>query len=217
MDGAPEGALVLEQVIEPVEVRAGALLDPRAPQVDDGLGGRRGGAPGEALAHHQRHGILDGRVGAVRDLGIIAAVVAVLQHGGEVDADAVHAARPDGLDAHLLDGLEDRAGRLGLRQEAAVGGGIVAGEFQRHGIGMAAHDGGLARAELAGRLGQARLGALAVADDAGLVGRVGDFEAGRAGHGAHAGGDRPLEGLLRGLGGRAGLAVRKEAHRLLVM
>ena len=160
-------------VVEAVEVGAGALLDPGAPQVDDGLGGGRRGPAGQALAHHQRHGILDGRVGAVGDLGVVAAVVAVLQHGGEVDADAVHAAGADRLDAHLLDGLEDRAGGLRLGQQAAVGGGIVAGEPQRHGIGVAAHDGGLARAELAGGLGQARLGGLAVADHARLVGRVG--------------------------------------------
>ena len=207
MHGAAEGALVLDGGAEPVEVGAGALLDPGPPQVDDLLRRRGRRLAGQPLAHDQRHRVLDRGVGPVGDVGVIAAVVAVLQHGREIAGDAVHAPGADRLDAHLLDRVEHRARALRLGQQPAVGRRIVAGEPQRHRIGVAAHDGGIARRELARRLRQPRLGALAVADDARLVGRVGHLEVRRARQRAHAGRDRPLEGLLRRLGGGGGLAV----------
>ena len=96
---------------------------------------------GQALAHHQRDRILDRRVGAVGDLLVFAAaMVAVLQHRREVRGDAGHAARADRLDARLLDCIVDGARRLAVRREAAMDGGVVAGEPKRHGIGVAAQD-----------------------------------------------------------------------------
>ena len=77
--------------------------------------------------------------------------------------------------------------------------GVVAGELQRDRIGVAAHDRGVLRVELARRLGQARL----AAGDAGPLGREGDFELGLARDRAQAAGDRALERLgRRFLGGR---------------
>ena len=118
-DAAGEVALVLDVLEQAVEIAAGAVLDEVAPEIDDL--GRRGGRlrAGQALAHHQRHRILERRVGAVGDLLVLAAaMIAVLQHRRDVGGDAGHAARADGFDARLLDRVEDRAGRLALRARA---------------------------------------------------------------------------------------------------
>ena len=125
--------------------RARALLDPGAPEIDDLLRRLGGVVPGQALAHHQRHRILERRIGAVGDLGIIAAVVAVVQHGREIAGDALHAPGADRFDARLLDRVETARAPPGLGQQAAVDVAVVAGEPQRHGIGVAAHDRGFAR------------------------------------------------------------------------
>ena len=74
---------------------------------------------------------------------------------------------------------------------------VVAGKPQRHRIGMAAHDRGVARTEFARRLGQPRLGIPAGADQRRLLRRESDFEFGRARKRAHAAGDGALERLLR--------------------
>ena len=69
-----------------------------------------GGAhAGQPLAHHQADAVLERRVGAVADLAVFAAVKFVVEHGGEVRGDAVHAACADRFDARLFDRLEDRA------------------------------------------------------------------------------------------------------------
>ena len=107
---------------------------------------RRRRLAGQALAHHQRDRLLDRRVGAVGDVVELAAVVVVLEHGGEIVGDADHAARADRLDARLLDRLEHGARLLAAGHELAVHGGVMAGEPQRDRIGMAAHDRGIARA-----------------------------------------------------------------------
>ena len=116
-------------VFEPVEIAAGLVLDQRAPQIDQLLGGRRRRLAGQALAHHQRQRILDRRVGAVGDLVELAAVEAVVEHGGEILRDAVHAARADRLDARLLDRLEDRARLLAGGLQAAMDRRVVTGEL----------------------------------------------------------------------------------------
>jgi len=43
MDGVAEACLVLDQPLETVEIAPGAILDQRAPQIDDLLGRRRRG------------------------------------------------------------------------------------------------------------------------------------------------------------------------------
>ena len=118
------------------------LLDPGPPQVDELARRRRRLEPGQLLAHQHRHArprpARPRASGCPRSLS--AAEVAVLQHGREVLGDARHAARADRLAARLLDCIEDAARLLGLRREAAVHGGVMAGEPQRHRIGLAAHD-----------------------------------------------------------------------------
>jgi hypothetical protein len=143
-------------------------------------------------------------------------MVAILQHGREIGRDTFHATSPDGLDPNLLDGVEHGAGALRFRRLPAVGRGIMARELQRHGIGVAAHDGGLARRQFAGWFGQTRLCAVTGADNARLVGRERNLEVRRPCHGPHAGRDGAFEGLLRGLGGGSGLAIAGSAHGALV-
>ena len=146
--------------------------------------------PGQALAHHQRDRVLERRVGAVGDLVVLAAaMVAVLEHRGEVGRHARHAARADRLDARLLDRVEDRARGLPSGASWRCSRVVVAGEPQRHAnrraprmIADFRRSGKLAR-----RLGQADL--VAVEGRAGPDAKV-DLELGlRARNGAHAAGD----------------------------
>jgi hypothetical protein len=154
-----EPALVGQHALEPIEIAAGALLDQRPPQIDQlSRGGRRRFA-GEPFAHHHGERIFDRRIGTVGDLVEFAAVETVVQHGGEILGDAAHAARADGLDAGLFDGIEHRARLLAAGHELAMHRRVVTGEPQRDRIGVAAHDGRLALVEAARRLRQARLAA----------------------------------------------------------
>src|SRR5207245_9015716 len=74
MDGVAEACLVLDQPLETVEIAPGAILDQRAPQIDDLLGRRRRGSAGQPLPHHQRDRFLDG---CVRSTGALIALAAV--------------------------------------------------------------------------------------------------------------------------------------------
>ena len=141
--------------VSPAEVGAGALLDPVAPQVDDLLAAGRRLEAGQALADHERDGVLERRVGAVGDLLVVAAVVAVLEHGRDVVAAARHAVGADRLDAGLLGRVEDAARVGAFRHPLAVDARVVAGLTQREAVGMAARDGDVPLAHPARRLGQA--------------------------------------------------------------
>ena len=144
MHGVAELALVLDQVLELVEIAPGASSISGRQRSTSFLAAG-GGAAGQPLAHHQRQRVGDRRVGAIGDLVEFAAVEALVEHGGEIVGDAVHAPRADRLDAGLLDGLEHRARLLAGRLQAAMHRRVVAGEPQRNRIGMAAHDRRLAR------------------------------------------------------------------------
>ncbi len=166
----------------------------RAPEIDQAPGRRRRRHAGEPLAHQHRERLLDRRIGAVGDLVELAAMEAVVDHGGEVLGDARHAARADRLDAGLLDRVEHRARLLAAGHELAMHIGVVTGELERDRVGMPAHDRGFAGAELARRLRQSRL----AADDARALRRERDFQLRLARDGAQAAGDRALERLGRG-------------------
>ena len=133
-----------------------------------------------------RDRVLDRRVGAVGDLVELAAMEAVVEHGGEIVRDAGHAARADRLDARLLDRIEHRARLLAAGHELAMHRRIVAGEPQRDRIGVAAHDRGFALGELARRLRQPRL----AAGKARPLGGEADLEVGLAAR-SRAGSRRP--------------------------
>ncbi len=79
-----------------------------------------GGWPGQPLAHHQRDGLLDRSIGAIRDLIELAAMETVVEHGREVFRNAGHSARADRLDARLLDRLEHGARLLPSRHQLAM-------------------------------------------------------------------------------------------------
>ena len=113
--------------------------------------------------------------------------IAVLEHRGEIVGDARHAPRADRLDARLLDRVEHRARLLAFRRKRAVHAAIVAGEPQRHRIGMAAHDRGFgARSACAAGSGSRALPPIS----AGPVGGEGDLEIWLARERAHAAGTR---------------------------
>ena len=225
MHGLGEGALIEDRRVEPVELARRPCPRYGAPEIDDALRGGGRAQAGQAFAHHHRHRFVERRVGAVGDIGIGAAMKAVVEHGGQIGGDALHAPRADRLDARLLDRVEQRARRLVLRGEPAMHRFVMAGEPQRHGIGEAAQDRRLARARPARRLGQARLGALGAASQRGLVGGESDFEFRVARHRARAGGDGPLERLIGRLrlagrlaiGGRFYVEGRHEGFRLAAL
>jgi hypothetical protein len=195
VDGVAEARLVLDQLLQAVEILAGAVLDQRTPELDQAACRLRGRHAGEAFAHQHGERLLDRGVGAVGNVVELAAMEAVVDHGGEVLGDARHAPCPDRLDPRLLDRLEHRACGLSARHELAMHAGIVTGELERDRVGMPAHDRSLARGELARRLRQPDL----AADNAGTLGGEGDVELALARDRAQAAGHRALERLGGGL------------------
>src|SRR4051794_33740941 len=131
---------------------------------------------------------------------------AVVDHRGKIFCNARHPPRPDRLDARLLDGIKDRARRLARWHELAMNVWIVTSELERNRIGMSAHDRGFAQGKPAGWFRQADL----AADDAGPLGREGDFQVGFTRDRANAACHRPLErfGRILLLTGALGLLVR---------
>ena len=199
-----EPALVGQHALEPIEIAAGALLDQRPPQIDQFArgGGRR--LAGEPFAHQHGQRVFDRCIGTVGDLVEFAAMETVVEHGGEIFGDAAHAARADGLDAGLLDGVEHRARLLAAGHELAMHRRVVTGEPQRDRIGVAAHDGGLALIEPPRRLRQPRL----AAGEPRTLGRERHFEIALAGDRFQANADRALERFgRRFLDGGLGLDV----------
>jgi len=164
---------------------------------------------GQALAHHEGNGVLDRRVGAVGDLLVVAAMVAVLEHGGEIAADAGHPPCADRFDPSLLDGVEDGAGGPALGRLGAVEGRIVTGEPQRQRVADSAGDRDVAAGQLARRLGHLGL----MTGQARPVGGEGDLEVRLAGDRPHAADDGALERLGRSLDRRFRLDVVRSGHR----
>ena len=197
MHRVAEFRLVLGEAIEPVEPRADLVFQHRPPQVDHlaRRGGRR--QAGETLAHQHRQRVGQRRVGAVGDLVEFSTVKMIVEHGGEVFCDAGHAARPERLDAGLFDGFEHAARLRIARHQLAMHFRIVAGEFQRDGIGVAAHDGGIAPRHLARGLRQPRL----AGREPGTFGGEGHFQLRRFRDRAQARRHRALERLGRRLPG----------------
>ena len=176
------------------EIAAGAFLDPVAPELDDLAARGRRRIAGQPFAHHQRDGVLERRVGAVGDLVVVAAVIAVLEHGGEVARHAAHAARAERLDPRLLDGVEDGAGVLALGRWARW----TDGSWQAR---RSAIESPMPRVMATSRAVSLRGGSGRRAlwpDEQRPVGGEADLEVGLAGNRAHAAGDRPLERLGRG-------------------
>ena len=123
-----EPPLVVEHALKAIEIAAGALLDQRAPQIDELARGRRRHLAGEPLAHHHGERVFDRRVGAVGDLVEFAAMETVVEHGGEIFCHPAHAARADRLDARLLDRFEHGARLLAAGRQLAMHRRVVTGE-----------------------------------------------------------------------------------------
>ncbi len=148
VDDSGEGPLILDRPPKPVEIGA-ARSSIQGRQRSTILCAFLGGfSPVKTLAHDHRERIFERRIGADRDIGIAGALKAVVEHRIEIARDALHPARPDRLDARLFDGIENRARGWRLRGQPPVHINIVAGEPQRHRIGMAAQDRGFPRVEL---------------------------------------------------------------------
>src|SRR6185312_12617666 len=67
MHDVAELPLILDKVFKPIEITAGAVLDQRAPQIDQPLGGWRRRHTGKAFAHHECQRVLYRSVGTVGD------------------------------------------------------------------------------------------------------------------------------------------------------
>src|SRR6185437_11350404 len=141
---------------------------------------------------------------------VLAAMEAVVKHGGEVLGDATHAPRADRLDAGLLNSLEYSTRLLTAGHKLAMHRRIVTGEPQRHRVGVAAHDRSLALVETARRLRQPRL----AAGEARALGSKRDLDVVLAGNRPQANTDGALERLSRRFLGRGfGLDVRTHMPR----
>ena len=186
---AGESLLVVELVEQAVDIGAGLLLDPVAPQIDDALAALRRGAPGQPLAHHQRHGFLDRRIGLVAHIGKVGLDELVLEHGAEIFGDALHGAGADRFDACLLDGVVDGACLLALGRQLGVDAHVVAGPPERHGIAEPAGDRDVVARRLLRKVGQPR----AVPRQRRLVLGESDLQLVVAGDRAHADADGALE------------------------
>ena len=100
-----------------IELAAGLLLDPGAPQIDAACGAAGAALAGQALAHHQRDGLVERRILAVVMLWQSAPADSGPQHGREISRHAGHARGADRLDARLFDRFENGARRLALGRE----------------------------------------------------------------------------------------------------
>ena len=208
-----ELALVVDIVLETIELTPGAALDEAPPQVDEPARRRRWWHAGEAFADQHRHRFLDRRIGAVGNFVKLAAMELVVEHRRQVLGDTLHAPGADRLDPGLLYRFEHRPRLLADRQQTAVDGVVVAGHAQRDRVGMAAHDRGFRRGELARRLGQSRL----AADHAGPLGGERDLELRLARDRAQAAGDGALERLgRRFLRGNLGFDVCRHHNTLVI-
>ncbi len=208
MHGVAEPGLVLDQAIEPVEPLADLVFEDGTPEIDDLPGRRRRRHAGQPFAHQHRQRIGQRRIGAVGDLVELAAMEVIVEHRGEVFRNPRHAARADRLDAGLLDRLEHAARLRIAGHQLAVQLRIVTGELERDGIGVAAHDGGIALGHLARGLGQPRL----AGRKARPLGREADLELGRLRDRLEAGRHRALERLGRSFLGVAEFGVGGGAH-----
>lgn len=157
MHEVTEPGLIFGDAAQLVEARADLVFQYRAPEIDHFFRSCRRRQASQAFAHQHRQGIRQRRIGAIGDLVELAAMEMIVEHRGEVFRHAGHPARADRFDAGLLDRLEHAARLRISRHQLAVNLGIVAGEFQRDRIGVAAHDRRIPPGHLARRLRQPRL------------------------------------------------------------
>ena len=105
-----EAALTLDRAGELVEIGAGPLLDPGAPEIDDVLR-RAAAARGRSAARRaiSASASSSGASSRLVDVGKARALVAVVEHGADIGGDARHAPRADQFDPRLLERVEHGA------------------------------------------------------------------------------------------------------------
>ena len=209
---AGEFLLILDRAGQTVEHRAGLLLDPVAPEVDDLAGILRRLEAGQLLAHHERQSLFERRILARSHGRIVGTLVFVLEHRGDVVGHARHAVGADRFDTRLFDRVVDRARFRAFRRHHRVDAIVVAGLAQRHGIAKPARHRDVVAGGTLGQVGQARL----MVGQPRTVTRERNVETGIARNGAHTARQRPLEGLRIGsfLTGRS-LIVANCRHALV--
>ena len=154
MDRIAEPTLVIDQPAKFVEIATGAVLDPRAPQINQPLGCGRRSKPGQPLADDERDGVLNRRIGTLADILEFAPMEPVVEHGRQVAGDPDHALGADRLNPSLLDRFKHRARLLAAGHESAVDRRTVARHAQRQRVRMTTNDCRLTARELARRLRQ---------------------------------------------------------------
>ena len=133
-----ECGLVIERERQRIEIAAPLLFYPISDKGEPGLGDRRRLLTGQPLAQQQPDR------GAQRHLGLRArpdqrvGFDAAFQRTCEIGLHAQHPARPQRLDACLLDGIEHRSGHRLVRREATVDALVVQPLPQREAIRIAA-------------------------------------------------------------------------------
>jgi hypothetical protein len=161
----------VDDLIEAVQRRAGLLLDPGPPQVDQFLGRFRRLLPCQALAHHQRKRVFQRCVLALLERAGDLVGKALLQHRIKVVGHAGHGACTERFHTRLLDRLIDGTGLLACRQVAGMHLLVVVGQAHGHGIGHATCHAQIVSGGILGHLRQAGT----------IVGQPGRFGAERAG------------------------------------
>ena len=187
-----ESRLVSQVMIECGNRVRRLLVDEFSPQPDELLRALRRLLAGELLAHHQRDGFLQRRIGAVDGILVIGAGVLFLQHRIEIAGNPFHLAGAERLDAGLFDPVIDCPCQLADGCVAIVNRLVMAGNPQRHGVAIAAGDRQLLPRNLAAWIGQLDL----VADQRRAVVRKGNFDTRLVGDGAHAIGQGLLQRLI---------------------
>ena len=184
-----KGALIVQRHAQRIQIVPGALLDPVPHHVQPGLRRLGGRLPGQPLAHdqlqrgRQRH--IVARFGARDGIG----AQPLLQRGGQIVADAFHAARSQCVDAGILHRIERRRCHRFGRAGGCVGGGVVVAHAQRELIGITARLRNLLGRQVARGHGQ-----LHVAARCGRrIGGPRHVQLGIMGHGARAAGQRGFQ------------------------
>ena len=204
-----EGLLVLDRAPQAVEIRTGLFLDERPPEIKHLSGALGSLGAGKFLAHQHGHGFSERSIFLALDASKVCLGVFLRIHRIEVCRDTTHAQCAEGLDAGLLDSVENAAGIGALRGKCGMDAGIVAGQPERHGIAEAAGD-----RQFVGRrtLGDIRQPYTLACHSGPLVGE-GHLDLAVAGDRPDTTGDRPAQRLgIYGPARPAFLVVSRSCH-----
>ena len=141
-DGLAEGRLVVQLAGKPIERLAGAGLDLLAPDGGDALGAFRQCAAGEAFAQKEFEGRSEDRFGVFRAGAEIGGAAAEIERRVEIAGGALHGIGAEAFDTGRFGAFIDAAGKLALRAVLEMGGRIMMGAAQGHGVRLPPDAGG---------------------------------------------------------------------------